>query len=815
MPTSARLGYDNDTVTISSTVINANIPGSELSTSLVAATSFPAYAGNRVRVIKKSAIYTVKAPLAIASQFDGGGFAARSGGDYYDLYTTAAGPLGTPVDSGIAAGVPPMPYTVVFNNTPCVPGVATLFSNTACEAIIYEPQRLRGRAMATFSNLALPAGVGSSQNYLVGTRYIGDFNPAQPDNGLFFQGVRLINGTAPATTFGAIPFYPVLQTANVVPGGEQNGNGTPTGIGVDTFQSPAIVPQQTFRGGGPAPLLFVGDTRPHKVIFREGHIYDARVMGANTPAQGLFSPSALATTVDYDIVQKLLAAQTPRLILTAKPTNFEAHAPMFDVPADVKTYGLLFGANQTAALDRTTDFFATTFPPLAGLPDAGPWLGDASPGAGDPRSRATFGSSGVGSVQLSADPGGSIANCFNYQLSPGVTPTGGVGNEPRAWASLLDVRCGQDATDSSVQVRDPHSGLFAGKVAYTVRGDAGIDPNDGSIWVYGAYAQKRNVTTGSTAHWGTFGANYKMYMPLTDELGNSVNLYNDVVGLPEAPFIQIAANVGLAPNTASSVPNITPLPFSANLVYGPAGVPVPAGFTVPGAAPAAGSFGPNDAITRREMAAWIVKSQMDEAAITAYLNATGGTSVVTFADVPPDASTATMPGNGWRYIEVMARRGYTSGCAAGTARRFCPDWISTRKDLAVFMIRAKMSNVFPSTLSGCAFTFVTGATPASSTLFPPNLTTNCTGGDNFGLFVTGLPYFTDNPAPIQVGNDEYPFIQKMRELGVTVGTSLGPNLDGRGGTYSRGVVGGPPPLGDPGNLLRKQVAVFMIRGFFF
>jgi hypothetical protein len=188
--------------------------------------------------------------------------------------------------------------------------------------------------------------------------------------------------------------------------------------------------------------------------------------------------------------------------------------------------------------------------------------------------------------------------------------------------------------------------------------------------------------------------------------------------------------------------------------------------------------------------------------------ATGG-NTVTFVDVPTTDA-------GYRYIEVMARRGYTSGCAAGTARRYCPDWISTRKDLAVFMIRAKMSNVFPSTLSGCAFTFATGATPANSALFPPNLTTSCVGGDNFGQFITGLPYFTDNPGPTaQVGNDEYPFIQKMRELGITVGTSLGPNLDGRNGTYSRGVVSGPPPLGDPGNLLRKQVAVFMVRGFFF
>ena len=63
------------------------------------------------------------------------------------------------------------------------------------------------------------------------------------------------------------------------------------------------------------------------------------------------------------------------------------------------------------------------------------------------------------------------------------------------------------------------------------------------------------------------------------------------------------------------------------------------------------------------------------------------------------------------------------------------------------------------------------------------------------------------------GNDWYVFLQKMRELRITNGTSLGPNFDGRNGSYSIGV-NGVPPLGDPGNLLRKQVAVFMVRGFF-
>jgi hypothetical protein len=55
-----------------------------------------------------------------------------------------------------------------------------------------------------------------------------------------------------------------------------------------------------------------------------------------------------------------------------------------------------------------------------------------------------------------------------------------------------------------------------------------------------------------------------------------------------------------------------------------------------------------------------------------------------------------------RYIEVLYRRGYTKGCS-GTGdplREFCGNQFLTRAQMAVFIIRAKMNNVFPTTLSG-------------------------------------------------------------------------------------------------------------------
>jgi len=797
LPTSARLGVDNDTVTIASAVVNGNIPNGEVSPTLSSAGFlYPNYAGTRVRVIKKSALYTGSS-LSAGNQFAGGGFAPRAVGSYYDLYTSPDTIGGTTI---AGAGNPPIVYTTVAGTSACLQGAQGVVPSgalTVCTPIFYEPAHLRGRAMASFSNSPVGGTAGSSQTYLIGTIY----NTAAGvyDSNVYIQGIRELYAATlnlPLGSFGTIPFYPVLQTGTTATG--TNGIGTPSAVLVDPFTGPGLVAQQNYRTGGAAPDLFVGDNRPHTLIFREGHLYDARVVGAQS-SSSTFPGAALSTTVAYDVIAKLSASFAGAAVIQTQWQNTTAYAPMFEMPANVKLYGAITPTNLLQYIEK--QFVATTFPPLAGLPDAGPYAGDlaANAGAGDPRSRETFGATGINPIQLPAQ-----ANCYSAHLTPGSPVIGGGANSNRSWASLFDIRCGQDATDSNPQVRDPQSGVVTGKYSYTTRGGAGIDPNDGSIWAFGAYAQKRNTSIASLAHWGTFAANYKMSTATTDEYGNAYTLYTDIAGPPEAQAINIAANVGLAPNTSQAPPNITPFSFAGvNATIYPS---VPAGVTAPGVAPGAGKFGPNDEVTRAEMAYWIVKSQMDEQAITDYLAASGG-NIVTFVDVPSGHPA-------YRYIEVMARRGYTAGCFAGTSRRYCPDYIATRKDLAVFMIRAKMSNVFPSVLSGCSFGFVNGTTSPTSTLFPPAITTACATGDNFGLFVSGLQYFTDNPAA--TGNDEYVFIQKMRELRITNGTSLGAASDGRNGVYTRGVVSGAPPaIGDPGNLLRKQVATFMVRGFFY
>jgi hypothetical protein len=164
------------------------------------------------------------------------------------------------------------------------------------------------------------------------------------------------------------------------------------------------------------------------------------------------------------------------------------------------------------------------------------------------------------------------------------------------------------------------------------------------------------------------------------------------------------------------------------------------------------------------MAAWVVKAQMDDKAVNDYLAATGGT-FSSFQDVP------TTDAN-YKYIETMYRRGNTKGCLATSdaVRRYCPSDNLTRGQMAVFLIRAKMNSVFPTVVSG---TYV-----------------GSFGGDLFGLYSPTSP-FTDI-----AGNDFAPYINKMRELRITNGTTLT--------TYS-----------PDQTLTRGEIAAFIVRAFFF
>lgn len=258
-------------------------------------------------------------------------------------------------------------------------------------------------------------------------------------------------------------------------------------------------------------------------------------------------------------------------------------------------------------------------------------------------------------------------------------------------------------------------------------------------------------------------------------------------------FIQLAKRLGLAVPAAVGPCNGTPTAGNPPVLTPPGSGTTPAPVVCP-------LFGPDAVVTRAEMAYWIVKSQLDENQITNFLCATGGDpsgtscsggpSSSTFADLGVAGASIVNPFLGpnaalgiagvtnqqlMRYIEVMVRRGYTKGCSGTNdpSFRFCPNDAVTRAQMAVFIIRAKMNNVFPTSLSGV-------------TLTEPY-------GDNFGA--VPAPYFTDVQPNDPVYKDYYLYIQKLRELGITQGTS--PT------TYSPG-----------NNVTRKEIATFVVRAFF-
>jgi len=344
-------------------------------------------------------------------------------------------------------------------------------------------------------------------------------------------------------------------------------------------------------------------------------------------------------------------------------------------------------------------------------------------------------------------------------------------------------------------------------IPFSSRGGASTDPNDGSLWLFGEFAKNRLSTIPGPGQWGTSVANYALSFPATDAYGNDNTYFQDVqpTGSADSGFftwIQLAKNLGLAVPAATgpcTINNGLP-PILQPPAPGTLPVPSPSTLGCP-------YFGPDTIVTRAEMAYWVVKAFMDDTMVANYLCATGGDpsgrttcpgSVglpgSTFADLGAGGGSilnpflGANPGLGivgvtnaqlMQYIEVMARRRITLGCnnTNDPQAAYCPNQPVTRAQMAVFLIRAKMNNVFPTTLSG---------TPGP---FPGPL------GDNFGTFTPSVPYFSDVTAADPVFGAYFPFIQKMRELRITNGTG--------GVTYSPG-----------NNLTRKEIAVFIVRAFF-
>jgi len=351
-------------------------------------------------------------------------------------------------------------------------------------------------------------------------------------------------------------------------------------------------------------------------------------------------------------------------------------------------------------------------------------------------------------------------------------------------------------------------------IPFGIRGGASTDPNDGSLWVYGPFAKFRQSQIIGPGQWGTSVANYQLDFAALDPYGNDNAFFGDVGPAYADPFrtaIMIAKNAGIWTNgfAASSCTANQPNP---PVIPPPIGTS--SGGTTSGPGIVCTNFQPTDQVTRAEMAMWVIRSQMDDQQVINFLNATGGLpninglGAASFADNPSIPQVAGCPvptnppqGGGTQfcsaqtianYIEAMYRRGYTKGCSSTNdgRRAYCPADLVTRGQMSIFLIRAKMSNVFPTSLSGIPVALAAGPSQGFASAY----------GDAFGFFTPAQSYFSDCSASScgttagAGANGPYIYVQKMRELRITNGTS--------GSTYS------PDSI-----LTRQEIAVFAVRAF--
>jgi hypothetical protein len=348
------------------------------------------------------------------------------------------------------------------------------------------------------------------------------------------------------------------------------------------------------------------------------------------------------------------------------------------------------------------------------------------------------------------------------------------------------MRCGQNHWDTPLNYIDPITGqiragvsargtqfnLWSNPNRWSSYAGSAIDPIDGSMWAYGPYAGSPFDTGIGSSQWATFGANYKMSFPATDDYGNSY------------PFL-----AGYDPNNPANIKAYSDaleiLRRHGMLKWEPGDAPEGAKLYEP---PSMANFLPDATVTRRVMARIVVLSLMDQADVDELIP--NDLAEVYFADVDRAGADKAY----WKYIEVLARLGVVKGCYSDNVAiwNFCPGDNFSRGEMAVVIVRAKMNNIFPTLLNGCP---ATGGCPGN--LAPV--------GDNYGFYQPGNPnanmtphgvYF-DDVLPTSVWN---PFVQMMMALRVTTGT--GPRQ------YTLGTSAAPA-------LTRVQLAVFLARAFYY
>jgi len=761
LPTEVRLGIDADSVILVSPVLNANqiVPSSN-----TIPFTTGRFAGNRVRVLSKHQLYNFAGTFANGNPLVPGPYDAPRpySGDVafglsiqapaqtqFDMFRNTDLPafcsvfdFATDSCTTVVAYMPPRRYTLGLEVSPTGSGIDTPrppadpTTASALYPLYYEPVHLRGRALAKYANYPYGGATHLIGNFSFGTVGSGGNNWVQP---IVYRA----------------DFRPALdagdQTAIGIPGPRRQ-------LVPDTVINPLQGPQDvacstapcsSSNPADPVNNVFVGDSRSQRAVAREGHIYQART---GRPSSNIFGGSIITpgpgnanaqnnplwSTVYYDVAQMIYTTDTPALPAVGSTSPFTLpvtnpslvfytfwqnghfYTPMFDVPANVVRGG---AGSPGSALPFLDKLFVGTTSPRIGLPN-----------------------------------------------------TSGQGN---IWPSLFDTRQGIDKYERFDFYRDPRSGRVINPLTsanatnlLATRAGGAVDPVAGGLWTYGAFADSR---IGGIGQWATHAAYYDMTFSDTDPYGTGSAFFADVCppgsavpGCPVSPFfrfVQTARQLGLT-----------------QYLYGPGGAPlestgIPPGHGIPGTPV---SFQPGRGVTRAELAALVVYAVMDEAAVATYL---GQTTPILFADVTTGAAGVDPAGNPAvlslaqnRAIQVAARRGWITGCAVGS---FCPFAFATRADAAEIVVKAKASNVHPTSLSACPTPLAPGPCVA--------------GGDNFWRLLETSPYF---PADVPVTHPSFAYVQSLRHLGITSGTGAG--------TFNPG-----------GVIDRGQLATFLTRAFHF
>jgi hypothetical protein len=328
-PTGARMGFDNDNLILTAPVVDQSFSPTEGTLASAPGQNMGPYAGTRVVTVPKLMLYngtafsTLAQPPACTASNPVACLAVNladntATGTVTTLGIVNPGPAQVP---GCAVLNPPLGFCA--STAVAASGVLLAGANVV-PAIFFEPDNIRGRALASFDAQVAPfgtptAGVITTLDYLVGTRISDNFGTRFINNGTtgtqyFLQpiafscpGLTIFSdpvpncGTVSAGVVGDLSMLGPLLTGAFT----QFAVSDPAGVGQGfSALSQTTNPLNTPVSATNNSRLFVGDSRPQQVMFREGLLYVARTVRS----YDIGTINALnSSTVLYDLLKTCAA----------------------------------------------------------------------------------------------------------------------------------------------------------------------------------------------------------------------------------------------------------------------------------------------------------------------------------------------------------------------------------------------------------------------------------------------------------------------------------------------------------------------------